>query len=63
MLPYLWATPDGAQQLGAVAHRGGPVIQSGGELGCLAVVVFLVFRRLVFNPLKTEEEVPTLHLS
>lgn len=54
MLLYLWASPDRAQQLGAVADGGGSVIQRGGELGRLGEVVLLVFRRLVFNTCRME---------
>lgn len=48
-LLYFWASPDGAEQLGAVADGGGSVVQRGGELGWLGEVVFLVLRRLVLN--------------
>lgn len=41
-LLYFWASPDRAQQFGAVADGGGSVSQRGGELGRLAEVVFLV---------------------
>lgn len=54
MLLYLWAPPDRAQQLGAVADGGGSVSQRGGELGRLGEVVLLVFRRLVFNTCRVE---------
>lgn len=54
MVRYSGASPDGAQQLGAVAHGGGSVVQGGGELGGLAEVVLLVFRRLVINTCRTE---------
>lgn len=49
LLLYFWGSPDGAQQLGAVAHGGGSVIQRGGELGCLAEVVLQVLERFVIN--------------
>lgn len=49
MSVYFWASPDGAEKLGAVAHSGGPVDHGGGELGRLAEVVLLVFRGLVLN--------------
>lgn len=54
MVLYSGASPDGAQQLGAVAHGGGSVVQGGGELGGLVEVVLLVFRRLVFNTCRME---------
>lgn len=46
---YFRASPDGAEELGAVAHSGGPVGHGSGELGRLAEVVLLVFRGLVVN--------------
>lgn len=52
-LLYFWGSPDGAQQLGTVAHGGGSVVQRGGELGCLAEVVLLVLRRFVINTWRT----------
>lgn len=55
-LLYLWASPDGAQQLGAVALGGGSVAQRGGELGWFGVVVFFVLRRLVVNTWGMEEK-------
>lgn len=56
MLLYFWGSPDGAQQLGAVAHGGGSVVQGGGELGWLAEVVLLVLRRFVLDTCRTEGE-------
>lgn len=56
MLLYFWGSPDGAQQLGAVADGGGSVIQIGGELGRLAVVAFLVLGRLVVDTWRVEEK-------
>lgn len=56
MLLYFWGPPDGAQQLGTVAHGGGSVIQRGGELGCLVEVVLLVLRRFVINTWRTAVE-------
>lgn len=55
-LLYFWASPDGAQQLGAVADSGGSVTQRGGELGRLGEVAFLVLRRLVFNTWRMGEK-------
>lgn len=49
MLLYFWGSPDGAEQLGAVANSSGPVSQGCGKLGCLTEVMFLVVRRLVVN--------------
>lgn len=51
---YFWASPDRAQQLGAVADGGGSVGQRGGELGRLGEVVFLVLKRLVLNTWRME---------
>lgn len=56
LLLYFWGSPDGAQQLGAVAHGGGSVIQRGGELGCLTEVVLQVLGRFVFNTWGTQGE-------
>lgn len=53
MLLYFGGSPDGAQQLGTVAHSGGSVIQRGGELGCLVEVVLQVLRRFVLNTWRT----------
>lgn len=49
LIPYLRKSPDGAQQLGAVADSGASVGQICGELGRLAEVVLLVVWRFVFN--------------
>lgn len=56
MLLYFGASPDRAQQLGAVAGGGASISQRGGELGWLCEVVFLVFRRLVVNIWAVEEK-------
>lgn len=56
LLPYFWGSPDGAQQLGAVAHGGGPVIQRGGELWCLSEVMLQVLGRFVINTCRTQGE-------
>lgn len=56
MLLYFGASPDRAQQLGAIADGGGSVSQRGGELGWLCEVMFLVFRRLVVNTWMMEEK-------
>lgn len=60
LLLYFWGSPDGAQQLGAVAHGGGSVIQRGGELGCLAEVVLQVLGRFVINTWRTQGETEVL---
>lgn len=54
LLLYFWASPDGAQQLGAVAHSGGSVVQRGGELGRLGGIALLVLGRLVVDTWRKE---------
>lgn len=56
MWPHLRESPDGAEQLGAVADGGGSVAQSRGELGRLAEVVLLVLRGLVVDAWGKEEK-------
>lgn len=46
---YLGVSPDGTQQLGAIAHRGGSVGQRGGKLGRLSEVMLQVLWGLVLN--------------